>query len=1166
LCRLLGCPKAAVSQTAKDSESKPASCSSKRSTKTKNVKSSTSGGEDPGSKPLEGSRASLKRVTRHNGGVDDTKLAEKAVVASKKGTAAVLTGVKRAASTDARLEPPKMPVQSTRRATSEKPTGTSNPMQRKLSKTKRISEETAADSKTEGGSTKRQRVEDSVAAAPSEDGDDVRHSVVEEEVVETSEVDICEDDATTPLDDEKKKQIEETQQLKLISVDSCVVPVASHSGQSTLRQKRPLSQQGDVHNESGDTVMQTKGEETAQSAGLDVEVSKNTRAGKGNVEKDRKNGTDRHGTEKKDSDLTATLSAKSDEYIPSLDAGSDVFSDGDDIENLLRIEQRCASVQSWVARHSHEEIELEPNVEQMEVEEEVTVEGAGVLLVEEDYSVPNCDEIGGKTSSENSSVCATLEGTVTKSPAEVAAADLCAVDKEETVIDVLNNGGRNIVDLSPSRVVRSSIVAETNQPENIENSDSHCHQQTETLVEEVSCDELKTDLSFVQDTSTSDDLSNKDSQAAFVENAGGIVPVVSKTERASTAIEIGDDGGVEKNSSKNMNLSDAPVCDVEEQNDAVSAGIAPCAEAGVTEVENSKTDSTVLTAVTQEDDRLQPTSAEGALCTQGDAAATEVPQPSATVTGDKDDSCLSAGETALKSLESPAETTMSTDKEVHRSRQVTENSSSHEVCCNTEDGAPSLEAQPAADASIDEVLETESALSEESSEKVVVSGSAVSPRSGPVPVVTISTTFSAPAVSVVVARTLTSTVAGSGGPAATSVVAAGAVPGFVGMPPVAIRAALPGSAVGSVFVHVADPRHFAMHIQQQQQQQQQGQVQGQTQTPVFHIPALSPQQGGGPPQLVMSPLSPQQVALLSSSMPATSQPPHQLVAGIPPRHVTLVTSGPRPQLLQQCLLTSSGPQPVALLSAAQPASTSNSTSGSSTTSAQPSVPVQHLAILSHALQGAAVTTATSTTAPSSVHQQPVALIATAGPNQTPVMRMAPAAVIPRHPMSASSAMQHLTSAVQQTISLQQLQLSFAAAAAAAQQQQQLASSAVRSPIPIQRLPVLGAAVPTAVTTAVSLSTSAALTVVSVATAPVVSMPMSPMVSVAASALTAFLKKENVASQLLSTPATTIAKLSPHDVALKGSQYCCLRQSSSSSSSLQRSNFMLSPFPNFARFR
>jgi len=325
-----------------------------------------------------------------------------------------------------------------------------------------------------------------------------------------------------------------------------------------------------------------------------------------------------------------------------------------------------------------------------------------------------------------------------------------------------------------------------------------------------------------------------------------------------------------------------------------------------------------------------------------------------------------------------------------------------------------------------------------------------------------------------------------------------------------------------------------MHLQQQQQQ---GQVQGQAQTPVFHIPTLSPQQGGGPPQLVMSPLSPQQVALLSSSMPATTQPPHQLMGAVPPRHVTLVTSGPRPQLLQQCLLTSAGPQPLTLLSAPQSASTSNSTSGVSSTAAQPSVPVQHLAILSHALQGAGGTAA-STTVPTSGHQQPVALIAAAaGPNQTPVMRMSPA-VIPRHPMSASSAMQHLTSAVQQTISLQQLQLSFAAAAAAAQQQQQLASSAVRSPIPIHRLPVLCTAQPSAISSTTPPSTTTSLAVVSMATAPVVSMPVSSMVSVAASALTAFLKKENVAPQLLPPPATTIAKLSPHDVALKGA-HCCV---------------------------
>jgi len=141
--------------------------------------------------------------------------------------------------------------------------------------------------------------------------------------------------------------------------------------------------------------------------------------------------------------------------------------------------------------------------------------------------------------------------------------------------------------------------------------------------------------------------------------------------------------------------------------------------------------------------------------------------------------------------------------------------------------------------------------------------------------------------------------------------------------------------------------------------------------------------------------------------------------GIPARHVALVTSGPRgPQLLQQCVLTSSGPQLIAA---------SNSTSGSAAT-ATSAVAVPQLAVLSHALPG-------GSTAGTSAGGQapPLALIAAAGPGQgaTPgVMRMA-APVLPRQ-MTASTAMQQLTSA----ISLQQLQLSFAAAAAAAQQQHQ----------------------------------------------------------------------------------------------------------------------------------
>ena len=540
------------------------------------------------------------------------------------------------------------------------------------------------------------------------------------------------------------------------------------------------------------------------------------------------------------------------------------------------------------------------------------------------------------------------------------------------------------------------------------------------------------------------------------------------TENTVCAIKMAD-----KDTEKNdENASDVNVCHTPHRDAEESVGTVRCTASTVAATsETAEAKSDVMPEEIELDEQgsvaTETAVNDSQVSAQDDAASTAVQRivgsPPASDAGEEGDARSEVADETVENFADnlPAKSPPSADKETDQLRDntdATDLSTTCDVQCTTvepQEEVCSSETQSETGVPADEVAKAENASSGDTGGKVGMSSAAVSVQSGPVPVIAISTTSGTPAVSVVVARTFTSTVAGSGGPAATSVVAAGAVPGFVGMPPVAIRAAVPGSAVGSVFVHVADPRQLAMHLQQQQQ----GQVQGQqAQTPVFHIPTLSPQQGGGPPQLVMSPLSPQQVALLSSSMPATSQPPHQLMGGVPPRHVTLVTSGPRPQLLQQCLLTSAGPQPLTLLSA--PQSTSNSTSGATSTAAQPSVPVQHLAILSHALQGAAAAggTTTSTTVPTSGHQQPVALIAAAGPNQTPVMRMAPA-VLPRHPMSASSAMQHLTSAVQQTISLQQLQLSFAAAAAAAQQQQQLASSAVRSPIPIQRLPVLCTAQP-----------------------------------------------------------------------------------------------------------
>ena len=1126
----------------------------KRSAKAKNDRSLASGSEDQSSNLVEGKNL-VKRVTRHNGGggVEDAKPLEKVTV-GKKGTAAALMGGKRAgsaSSTETRLEISKTVIQVTRRTALEKLTGSASSVQRKLPKAKRVSEESVTDWKTEGGSLKRRRTEDSVEEVQSEIDSVtevqtvVRHSMVEEEVVESPEMDVREDEPA-PLADEKKKSIQETQQLlNLVSSKSAL---AAHSAENSTSEKA-LSQQVDEHLDS-ETVAQIQEGITAQGEELDVIVSENTGTTKEVAKEDKIKEVE--SKPKKLSDCAA----KSEEYFPSIDAGSEVFSDGDDIENLLRIEQRCASVQSWVARHSHEEIEVEPNVEQMEVEEEVTVEGGGVLLVEA-CAAPNSEETSEKISDEDKKSRQTEE--VAKStPAAVDAADLCLVDEEKSASEERVN---EEVSVGMESVIEGSIVEGENltisRSSNVSNDEGHCHQISEDavgLIKEESKDKLKDDSISLEERSTSKDLNDTENRGEVVEDAlEKDSPFVLGTGNTASTVQTGDED-TDRKSSTNENSSGVNVCQTIDPDSEKSVGTLSCMVSTVTETSDiGETKSGVMKEVMQEDqeqvgsEATNTADSDSQMSARYDSASTAVPptdgSPPASDAGEEEDGgCEIADETAENSAENlPSGSPLSAEKELELSPEntdTTDKCSSHDVHDNiveAEEEVCSSETQTETGPPADDVEVTVTASSENTSGKVGMSIAAVSVHSGPVPVIAISTTSETPAVSVVVTRTFTSTVAGSGNPAVTSVVAAGAVPGFVGMPPVAIRAAVPGSAVGSVFVHVADPRQFAMHLQQQQQQQQ-GQVQGQqAQTPVFHIPTLSPQQGGGPPQLVMSPLSPQQVALLSSSMPATSQPPHQLMGGVPPRHVTLVTSGPRPQLLQQCLLTSAGPQPLTLLSA--PQSTSNSTSGATSTAAQPSVPVQHLAILSHALQGAAAAggTGTSTAVPTSGHQQPVALIAAAGPNQTPVMRMAPA-VLPRHPMSASSAMQHLTSAVQQTISLQQLQLSFAAAAAAAQQQQQLGSSSVRSPIPIQRLPVLCTTQPSASSSTTSQSATTSLAVVSVATAPVVSLPVSPMVSVAASALTAFLKKENIASQLLPPPATTIAKLSPHDVALKGTRF------------------------------
>jgi len=1018
----------------------------------------------------------VKRVTRHNGGggVEDVKLLEK-VSFSKKGTAAALMGGKRSG-TALSNEPHSESAQSSRRFASDKLVGKTNSFQRKAAKAKRASDETVVDLKIEGGLVKRKRVENG-AEQPQNETDIamlttqnvVKQSIIEE-VVESTEVDNTEDNSARRPDDQGA-----------------------------------FSQQDDINvgaDNEGTTISQT-GEKEQRVISEDQEVAVSENASNDVTEEAKKKEEVCRVDSKKHSDCVATLSGKSEEYFPSLDAASEVFSDGDDVENLLRIEQRCASVQSWVARHSHEESEVEPSVEQMDVEEEVTVEGDGMLLVETS-ALSNPVEVSEKVSVDINKTPKAEEVTGTKSCFDsIAAADLCSVEDEEPSSD------NQVCDVSESSVPPVVGESVTTQSLKITIVEEHSHQRSEAVVDLIR-EESDSELKIDSTSFTYRDVDSAEIPGVVAELSEENNPLAVVTENTVCAVDV-NNSNVNRKSSTDEGSSDANVCHTTDQGSAV-AGAVPCSASSVIELGDKDHVSYDMTEmVGQQSVDMKPVAVDSNMSAQCNSAAsissTQNDSSPAVPGADEDTS----SRVADSSAENPHSAALTTDKEpddLQETADEPDKSSSQEVNYNnveSEDGKPSS-SEPVA--STDETMETGNAASEESSERTAVITVASAIQSGPAPVVAAGKT----SVSVVVARTCTSTVAGSGGPAVTSV-----VPGFVGMPPVAIRAAVPGSAVGSVFVHVADPRQFAMHLQQQQQQ---GHAQGQAQTPVFHIPALSPQHGAGPPQIVMSPLSPQQVALLSSSLPATTQPPHQLMGGVPPRHVTLVTSGPRPQLLQQCLLTSSGPQPLALLPAAQPASASNTTSSASSTSSQPSVPVQHLAILSHALQGGA---ATATTTPTSGHQQPVTVIA-AGPNQTPVMRMAPAAMIPRHPMSASSAMQHLTSAVQQTISLQQLQLSFAAAAAAAQQQQ------MRSPVPIPRLPVLGSTQPSAVIT----SSSTPLTVVSLAAAPVVSMPVSPMVSVAASALTAFLKKDNVmASQLLPPPATTIAKLSPHDVALKG---------------------------------
>ena len=103
---------------------------------------------------------------------------------------------------------------------------------------------------------------------------------------------------------------------------------------------------------------------------------------------------------------------------------------------------------------------------------------------------------------------------------------------------------------------------------------------------------------------------------------------------------------------------------------------------------------------------------------------------------------------------------------------------------------------------------------------------------------------------------------------------------------------------------------------------------------------------------------------------------------------------------------------------------------------------------------------------------------------------------------------------------------------------------MRSPgVAIPRLPLINpGSSPAALPVACGCTTPGVISAATAqAPAAAAAAAVSPIVSVAASALTAFLKKENqvvaAASQLIPGPppaaSTTLAKLSPHDVALKG---------------------------------
>ena len=801
----------------------------------------------------------MKRVTRHSGGAAAASSVEEARVlpASRKGTAAALTGGKRAAVNDARpSDSSKMPAsQSSRRVAAEKPAGSS--ASRKAAKSKRTaSEEPAADSRSEGGPAKRRRLEENaeeIAGAPSS-GDVVRHGVVvEEEVVESSEVQICEDEPPASVLENDKK----THRLLSEVTSDTTVPDLTPPALTSSNRKDALSQHVDrpLGAESAELVDRTGAElrVVSKDLGAAALVKGQARAG----EQKSCEMAPRGGDLRKDSDRVG----RSPEYFTreGLDAAgsSEVFSDDDDVENLRRIEQRCASVQSWAARHSLEE---EPGVvDQMDVEDEVTVEGGGGLMLVETREITR-----GKV--------VEITGVIESGfPAVAAGADLRPGDVDETARNERTNEGP---DIGESAVAGSLITADVDfdltasRSANINDGDEACgHQPPEAGIsstpESAAC-ESRVDGYSSEEPATSTDPPAAESRGVVTEAPDDNIPHAVATGATTLADEIGDSDRDTKCSVVGR-LSDASL-----RQSASDEGTESCSGLAADAADSKTVNCEVA----------EPTPVSG----QTESGETKPAVAGSRVSNDEPSSTVSPGDSCPPAAAVAAAESDADSRAAHEPADDDSENPPPPPPPLSSAGTSDREV-PDAVAADDEVrrgattakdgaaTSTESGAGE-AAEAGATSAAAPAPSccpasagAAPVPGVQTTTCAGALPVSLVVTpRSLAvSTVAGSGAPAATTVVSAGPLPpgtavpqgaagtvpptaGFVGPPPVAIRAAaVPG---GSVLVHVADPRQLAMHLQQQQQQQQ-----GQTPTPVFHIPAQ------GAPQIVMSPLSPHQVKL-----------------------------------------------------------------------------------------------------------------------------------------------------------------------------------------------------------------------------------------------------------------------------------------------------------------